>query len=727
MPQGYWTEGRIVNGTNVGGGVFVPTADTSLGTVSLSSSNGAKTATNLQTDLSNRNTQIQNNAKTQAGKVETAKINQPEPIPPEVQNELNLSKTPSQLAEEEAKARYDKAYQDTISSYEPLALANTQATQALIASLTQQYQQRKKEIELINKTELGVATQSGLRSGAARYAPEINQGILTDTENRGIARLQELDRIYTQAVSEANTALSQKNYTLAKEKFDSILKVEQQFYQETKERNAEAKKVNDALQAKNREINVGNYVSQLVTQGVSDPNEIRQILNETYSGDFTAKEIGDALKVFTPNEALAGLNADYKTYKYLTDIGDPSVKGMNYLGFKSAVANAERKPETAPEDKPITISNEKKAILLGAGFSQSDIMNIEKDVQQYGLDKVLEGITNENQKKALRKIYGVEEKVTREQIESSVTSKMAYDGLKETYTEDELKDLADDAGLSSMWTGKATDIERFLNSTEARKLYIDILYKQYEDAGMTESPPSNFNSSANSEKTTGQYSKEIGTTILPNKQTYLSKDEKNPFVEFLLKVKDKIPVFESRSGKAMKQDALNHYSFTSEAQNMIKNMTKIRDDSPQVDLALNLVKDKQFNSDNPLGSAKENISIASNYEFPYYGYTEEPTYGRQDVSIKNPHVVVIGHELIHTLFRTTQVDPDDFNQEWETIKGSEIYNYVAEQLSDPIYREMSDKQLASERFAFLGSLEGTDGLQNIPENLQRFYTRIFKP
>lgn len=79
----------------------------------------------------------------------------------------------------------------------------------------------------------------------------------------------------------------------------------------------------------------------------------------------------------------------------------------------------------------------------------------------------------------------IEKKVSRSDIETIVTQKVAMDQLRETYTDAELKELANDSGASKWWTGKDTDIDRFLNSADARKVYVDLLFKQYESAGMT--------------------------------------------------------------------------------------------------------------------------------------------------------------------------------------------------------------------------------------------------
>ncbi|HAS04859.1 MAG TPA: hypothetical protein DCR71_03755, partial [Dehalococcoidia bacterium] len=126
--------------------------------------------------------------------------------------------------------------------------------------------------------------------------------------------------------------------------------------------------------------------------------------------------------------------------------------------------------------------------LLGAGFSQPDINAIENDVNQFGLNEVLKGITDQKQIDALNKVYGntVVKKVTRPQLETTITSKVAYDGMKDAFTEKELKQFADESGDSSFWTGKGTDIERYLNSAAAKKKYIDLLYEQYKTAGMAD-------------------------------------------------------------------------------------------------------------------------------------------------------------------------------------------------------------------------------------------------
>lgn len=158
--------------------------------------------------------------------------------------------------------------------------------------------------------------------------------------------------------------------------------------------------------------------------------------------------------------------------------GKPSLKTVQHL------PGSGKGDGSGGRNVKLTTANRTK--LLGAGFSSSDVVNIEKDISAHGFDAALAGVKDEKQKNALKDVYGVAKTVNKAQLTSTVTQKMAQDALKENYTEDELKAFADEAGKSSFWTGKKSDIDRWLNSPEAKAKYVDILYNQYKDAGMAD-------------------------------------------------------------------------------------------------------------------------------------------------------------------------------------------------------------------------------------------------
>lgn len=144
-----------------------------------------------------------------------------------------------------------------------------------------------------------------------------------------------------------------------------------------------------------------------------------------------------------------------------------------------------QKPDKTKAGTPdISLTPEDRRTLIGAGLTSAAIKQIESDIQQYGLNAVLEGVDDAAQKAAIQKIFNQTQKVSMEQVKKQVTQKVAEDGLKEIYTDAELKKLADEAGISSWFSGEAADIKNYLASQEAVDHYAEVLYKRYKDAGM---------------------------------------------------------------------------------------------------------------------------------------------------------------------------------------------------------------------------------------------------
>lgn len=64
-------------------------------------------------------------------------------------------------------------------------------------------------------------------------------------------------------------------------------------------------------------------------------------------------------------------------------------------------------PKDTSAAKPISLTPEDRRNLIGSGFSSQEITDIQNDINQYGIDRVLEGITDTKQKAALQKVYGI--------------------------------------------------------------------------------------------------------------------------------------------------------------------------------------------------------------------------------------------------------------------------------------------------------------------------------
>jgi hypothetical protein len=199
-------------------------------------------------------------------------------------------------------------------------------------------------------------------------------------------------------------------------------------------------------------------------------------------GDFVAKGEPELKEI---DGRLWSVERDENGNQVAKPLTDVSELTRSMINENNASAEKSRREG----DGSVNLTPEKKSKLLGAGLSKDNISFLEKDINQYGLESVLNSGNsglNDQQKKAIRESYGSPEKVSRTQLESTVTQKMALEGLKESYTEKELKGLADENGYSALLRGKDFDINKFLNSPEAKKAYVDLLYNQYKSAGMAQ-------------------------------------------------------------------------------------------------------------------------------------------------------------------------------------------------------------------------------------------------
>lgn len=115
---------------------------------------------------------------------------------------------------------------------EKMSLSNS-ATKALMASISAKFGARIAEMKDTNTRLLGSKEVIGNRSGRARYASLIQEGILTDEEQQGIARISEIQAQEMQLLAEAQFAQSERDmdsldkkmealYTLQKNKQDEL-------------------------------------------------------------------------------------------------------------------------------------------------------------------------------------------------------------------------------------------------------------------------------------------------------------------------------------------------------------------------------------------------------------------------------------------------------------------------------------------------------------------------
>lgn len=96
------------------------------------------------------------------------------------------------------------------------------ATSALIDSITQTYGARIALMNDSNSRVLAAKDQEGIRSGRARYASGLQEGILSDEEQQGVARVAQLQGAMLSAIAAAQQAQNQEDLTLFNSRMTSL-------------------------------------------------------------------------------------------------------------------------------------------------------------------------------------------------------------------------------------------------------------------------------------------------------------------------------------------------------------------------------------------------------------------------------------------------------------------------------------------------------------------------
>jgi len=203
---------------------------------------------------------------------------------------------------------------------------------------------------------------------------------------------------------------------------------------------------NDMAQAQNN----ANYIKDLMTDpdtalymaraGVS-LNDSPETVNQKMAQESQRQEV--------ENFKTEKLDEGYTFVPYGNGNTTFSVGGKN-LSFNAPPEKAGDTPVTT-----VDITPEDRRNLIGAGFTVEESNQISNDVNQFGIDAVLEGVDNEQQKNAIEKVYGVEK--VEEQF-------LNIDYFTTNFTEDQLKESAKAGGFRKLFSSWETEKENYLNS-----------------------------------------------------------------------------------------------------------------------------------------------------------------------------------------------------------------------------------------------------------------------
>lgn len=379
------------------------------------------------------------------------------------------------------------------------------------ANVNAQFEGLKASMEGQQKRETGSTSVALARAGGYLGISGSGTGVLLNLAQTHRAEMQALESKRQNALADARNAYTDKKFDVARLRASEAKSFEKESYRRQQDyfdkitkASDENKKNLEASAVLERKQKTQVDIYNAIAGGKTDPMEIFQELGGNTSiadiNEFLTKSTPKDVKgdfAYTPSQTAlllgSGLSAlDIKAAQDYINLNGYTEEFRSQLSGSQRVAFDKVYREKAVNEQAmgVNLTPDNKRDLQGVNYTPSQIQHLVDGVNTYGFQTVYDlekaGGATPEQLKVFQKVYGVEQKVTQAQIQSSMTTKQAQEGLKDTYTDEELSDLARANGFALWFTGKAGEVEKFLNSDKAKELYTALLYQQYKEAGMAE-------------------------------------------------------------------------------------------------------------------------------------------------------------------------------------------------------------------------------------------------
>lgn len=179
-------------------------------------------------------------------------------------------------------------------------------TKQMLGAITQQASVRKAQQEMVNKNAEAATNRALLLGGASRYAPITAGGINENMQSLGISKLADLDAQEQAAIANAKQAQADREYDLMGKALTTAENIRQEKQAAAQKILDQQTKDNEAARKAQIQASRDSAISGLLAQGVTDPNQILNYLNYDDNGnligDFTAKEVSDAIANLNPQQ-----------------------------------------------------------------------------------------------------------------------------------------------------------------------------------------------------------------------------------------------------------------------------------------------------------------------------------------------------------------------------------------------------------------------------------------
>lgn len=290
------------------------------------------------------------------------------------------TKAPSDIA---AKASLDKVN----AAFAVQSATNDGATANLVSKLQATYTDIINQQTTINKSADALETTSGINKGSARYAQDVNGGILTATANAGLQKLVDLQTKEANAIAEAESANAKNQLSLFADKQKEVNDIRTQQAATLKSLQDEATKMQSSIQTAKTAVATTASVKSLIGEGITDPEQILQKLNYDESGNktgsLTPDDVTKILQSMAPGgdiSKLSGITNDFfvlKGHNQLPSSITSLPEDMQLSAYISQQKTSATASATAAAGKPITLSSAKSLglPLSTVGMTQNDIID----------------------------------------------------------------------------------------------------------------------------------------------------------------------------------------------------------------------------------------------------------------------------------------------------------------------------------------------------------------
>ena len=161
-------------------------------------------------------------------------------------------------------------------------------------------------------------SEGGNRGSVSQFAAATSDARVDSIMKDGQLALQELDNKEKELISSTQSAYAQEDFKYVDKLNSQIEKLRTEKLEKTKETNKKLEEEAKKQQERETQASRENSVSGLVSQGITDPAQLLDYLNNDEQGnqvgDFTLKEVQDAVAALT-GLGGSGIIGEYNYYK----------------------------------------------------------------------------------------------------------------------------------------------------------------------------------------------------------------------------------------------------------------------------------------------------------------------------------------------------------------------------------------------------------------------------